>query len=63
MCRKLLSKKRLFDNSFMTDTRKLSKLQKVILRRLFAYIPQCRAEGLRDSGPGLPRGVLFVPMS
>jgi hypothetical protein len=46
----------------MKDTRKLSKLQKVILRRLSAYVRQCRAEGLQDNGPGLPRGVLFVPM-
>ena len=46
----------------MPNASKLSKLQKAILQRLFAYVAQRRAEGCRDSGPGLPAGLLFVPM-
>ena len=43
-------------------TSKLSKLQKKILRRLVRYIKRRKAKGLKESGPGFPRGLFFVPM-
>ena len=43
-------------------TSKLSKLQKSILRRLLNYVRRRRAEGLKKSARGLPRGVFLIPM-